>query len=238
MSTPRSGDPSGGRKNLGHFNSSPGSTPFLKRINSPLLVSSVLIKNRYYIEISGERTQTYSLPLVTKVTLTSSELPAASSTLPATTYVVSLPISLPLTGSKTTLVPSIFASQPTSVPSSRVSLSDCLATASPTDTSTGASFNEVADTFSYARVDVGAPINSDWTDPSAGSQGETDNAADITFTTAAGGSWGTITSVTILDNITHGAGNILFYGDLTTNKVVNDGDTFKFSTGDLNISLD
>ncbi|MHA1948741.1 MAG: phage tail fiber protein [Candidatus Thorarchaeota archaeon] len=113
-----------------------------------------------------------------------------------------------------------------------------LATASPTDTSTGAAFNEVADTFSYARVDLGAPADADWTSPSAGTQGEIDNAADITFTTASGGNWGTITSVTLLDNVTHSAGNILFYGDLTTAKVVNDGDTFKFSTGDLNISLD
>jgi len=113
-----------------------------------------------------------------------------------------------------------------------------LATASPTDTSTGASFNEVADTFSYARVNVGVPDNADWSDPSAGSQGETDNSSDITFTTASGGNWGTITSVAILDNVTHGAGNILFYGDITTPKVVNDGDTFKFSAGDLNISLD
>lgn len=113
-----------------------------------------------------------------------------------------------------------------------------LATASPTDTSTGASFNEVADTFSYARVDVGAPDDGDWSDPSAGTQGETDNSADITFPTASGGNWGTVTSVTILDNITHGAGNILFYGDLTANKIVNDGDTFKFSAGDLNIQLD
>jgi len=113
-----------------------------------------------------------------------------------------------------------------------------LATANITDTNTGATMTEVANSNAYARVDLGAPADADWSDPSAGTQGLIDNAADITFPTASGGNWGTILDVALLDNTTHGAGNILFYGTLTTSKIVNDGDTFKFSTGDLNISLD
>lgn len=109
-----------------------------------------------------------------------------------------------------------------------------LTTATPTDTHTGATMTEVTNAFGYARVNLGAPVDGDWTLVSGTG---IDNAADITFPTASGGNWGTITAVTLLDNTTHGAGNILFWGALTTPKTVNDGDTFKFSTGDLDIQL-
>ena len=45
-------------------------------------------------------------------------------------------------------------------------------------------------------------------------------------------------SVVVIDGSVHGAGNILFYGDLDTSKSVASGDTFSFSIGTLNIQLD
>ena len=66
--------------------------------------------------------------------------------------------------------------------------------------------------------------------------GATDNTADVTFPTASGGNWGTVTHVAIFDAST--AGNMLLYGALTASKVVNDGDTFKFNTGDLDVTFD
>jgi len=112
-------------------------------------------------------------------------------------------------------------------------LAIALYTATPGETGGG---TEVSNANAYARVDMGAPIDGDWSDPSAGTQGETDNVADITFPQATG-SWGTVTHVGIHDSATWGGGNLLFYGALTTPKPIDSGDTFKFSAGDLNISL-
>ena len=62
-----------------------------------------------------------------------------------------------------------------------------------------------------------------------------DNASDITFVTATA-SWGTITHFGIFDAVT--AGNLLWWGALDASKTVGSGDTFKFSTGDLNLRLE
>lgn len=86
----------------------------------------------------------------------------------------------------------------------------------------------------YARITVASTVGN-WSDPSAGTQGETDNLNDILFAVATS-NWGTITHMGIWDAIS--AGNIWFKGALTASKVVNNGDQFKFSAGDLNIQLD
>jgi hypothetical protein len=70
---------------------------------------------------------------------------------------------------------------------------------------------------------------------SAASGGATSNAADITFPTATA-NWGTIVAVGIFDAST--SGNLLMWGNLTTSKTVNNGDTFKIAAGDLDISFD
>lgn len=62
-----------------------------------------------------------------------------------------------------------------------------------------------------------------------------DNSATVTFPTASGGNWGTITHLSIWDAST--SGNMLFHGALTATKVVNDGDTFQIQAGNLTISL-
>jgi hypothetical protein len=72
----------------------------------------------------------------------------------------------------------------------------------------------------------------------------------VTFATASGGSsatnatvtfdaatanWGTITHVAVMDAST--AGNVLFWGAVTTSKTIETGDTFQVTSGNLTISL-
>ena len=109
-----------------------------------------------------------------------------------------------------------------------------LTTAAPVAASTGATITEVPDSNSYARVDLGAPADADWSAPTAGTQGEIDNAADIQFPTASGG-WGTITHFALLDSDTHGAGNLLAFGTLDSSESVISGNAPKFSAGALNV---
>lgn len=84
---------------------------------------------------------------------------------------------------------------------------------------------------SYARQSVTA---ANWSAVSAGEPSTIDNAANIQFPTATA-DWGTITSGGVLDALT--SGNLLYFGALTQSKVVNNGDTFKFNTGDLDLGV-
>lgn len=68
----------------------------------------------------------------------------------------------------------------------------------------------------------------------AASGGSAATNATVTFTTATA-NWGTITHVAVLDAST--AGNVLFYGAVTTSKTIESGDTFQVSSGNLTISL-
>ena len=111
-----------------------------------------------------------------------------------------------------------------------------LCTAAPTDASTGATIPEVANSFGYARVTFG-PADANWSAPIAG-DGTTRNVTAITFPQASGGSWGTITYVAVVDSATWGAGNMLFYGALTTPKTIDDQDIFAFAINQLDIQID
>lgn len=71
---------------------------------------------------------------------------------------------------------------------------------------------------------------------SSASSGSTSNSATVTFP-AATASWGTVTVVAIMDGDTEGSGNVLFYGEVTTAKTIDTGDTFQVSSGNLTISL-
>jgi hypothetical protein len=62
-----------------------------------------------------------------------------------------------------------------------------------------------------------------------------DNVQDIVYTQASA-SWGTVGWTAIID--ASSAGNWLAHGALTASKVVDNGDTFKFNAGDLDIDLD
>lgn len=106
-----------------------------------------------------------------------------------------------------------------------------LYTTDPTDADTG---TEVTG-GSYARVEVnenggGSPA---WNNAVVDGVGYlVDNANAITFPTATA-DWGTVTHFGIRDAST--AGNLLYHGALTASQAVNNGSTFSFAIGDLNI---
>jgi hypothetical protein len=81
----------------------------------------------------------------------------------------------------------------------------------------------------YARV---ATSGASWTTASGGSLS---NAGDVSFPQATG-SWGTITHFALFDAAS--AGNMLAHGALSQSKTITSGDTAKFATGDLDVSLD
>jgi hypothetical protein len=68
------------------------------------------------------------------------------------------------------------------------------------------------------------------------SNGTTSSAtnATVTFPTATA-SWGLITHVAVMDAAT--AGNVLFFGAVTTSKQIDSGDTFQISNGNLTVAL-
>lgn len=70
----------------------------------------------------------------------------------------------------------------------------------------------------------------------AASNGSADNSADVTFPTASGGNFGTITHIGVYDATS--GGNLLFYGVLSVSKTVQDGDTFEIKAGNLTVTLD
>lgn len=91
---------------------------------------------------------------------------------------------------------------------------------------TGSGGTEVSG-YGYARTNVTF---------SAASSGSTSNSGDVTFPTASGGNWGTVVAIGIYDSA--GSPVLLWVGNLTTSKTVDDGDTFKVNAGSLQLSLD
>jgi hypothetical protein len=85
----------------------------------------------------------------------------------------------------------------------------------------------------YARAAVVNDKAVGWTVSSAGTLS---NKNDITFPEATGAGWGTITHFAIMSEPT-GTAHMLGHADLTVSKVIANGDTPKFSAGDLDISL-
>ena len=69
----------------------------------------------------------------------------------------------------------------------------------------------------------------------AASGGSTSNTGTVTFDAASGGNWGTITHVAVMDGST--GGQVLFWGEVTVAKQIDEGDTFQVSAGNLTISL-
>jgi hypothetical protein len=96
-----------------------------------------------------------------------------------------------------------------------------LYTSDPTDANTG---TEVSG-GSYTRIAVtmGAPSN-----------GVSTNSAAIEFP-QAGGSWGTVGWIGILDAST--AGNLLYHTPLDVSKTISSGDIFKIAIGSLSVTL-
>jgi hypothetical protein len=99
-----------------------------------------------------------------------------------------------------------------------------LYTVAPTDAGGG---TEVTG-GSYARQSSSGK----WAAPAAGA---VSTNAEIAFPQATA-DWGTVVAFAILDAVT--SGNFLYWGDLTASKVVNNGDTFKFPSGDIDLTED
>jgi hypothetical protein len=96
-----------------------------------------------------------------------------------------------------------------------------LHTADVTDAGTG---TEVTGN-GYARTAVSFTVTND----------TATNSATVTFPTASGGSWGTVSHLGIWSATT--AGTLYYHGALTASKSVADGDTFTIQSGALTIVL-
>lgn len=114
-----------------------------------------------------------------------------------------------------------------------------LYTANPTDATAGTEVTGGA----YARVSITSSL-ANWagtqaaasTVASSGATGTTSNNASITFP-APTANWGVITGFALMDALT--AGNMLFFGALTTSKTVNNGDAAPtFSAAALSLQID
>lgn len=94
----------------------------------------------------------------------------------------------------------------------------------------------------YARVNL-APSLTNWagtqaaasTTASTGTSGQTSNNSVITFGTPTA-AWGAITGIGVFDAAT--GGNLLFFGALSANKTVNNGDPApSFAASQLSVTL-
>jgi hypothetical protein len=101
-----------------------------------------------------------------------------------------------------------------------------LSTSDPTDSGTGLS---EPSGNGYHRVQT---AEADW---NVAVGGLLDNATAITFDVATG-DWGTVTHFALFDTVS--GGNMLAHGALTQAKTISSGDTVRFASGDLNITLD
>jgi len=121
------------------------------------------------------------------------------------------------------LLDHIFLTGSYSVPSN-IYIALCKSTVEDDDT--GSTLPSEVSGGSYARKSCGT-----WDTASAGS---TKNGVPITFVQATA-DWGTVTDFAVCDAIT--AGNVLTYAKLTASKSVSSGDTAKFATDDLKVTL-
>ena len=70
---------------------------------------------------------------------------------------------------------------------------------------------------------------------SAASGGASSNSADVTFPQATA-DWGTVSHLAIMDS--ESGGEMLMHTILDASKTINNGDTFKINTGDLDITVE
>lgn len=66
----------------------------------------------------------------------------------------------------------------------------------------------------------------------------TDNNAEVLFNLCVTSNWGTIVSIGIYDSASYGAGNLIWYGDLTAAKLIEVNDQLRFAIGAVDLSMD
>ena len=103
-----------------------------------------------------------------------------------------------------------------------------------TGTFAGATADAYTGTTVASEVSGGAYVRTKCNTWDAASGGATENTGAITFAQATA-DWGTVKVFFLADKTT--LGNILCWGSLTTAKAVSSGDTLKFATGDIDITL-
>jgi hypothetical protein len=113
-----------------------------------------------------------------------------------------------------------------------------LLTATPDDTSTGATITET-DYGTYARVQIGTGNNQTdaWNAATGTTTATVTNKNAITGSAATTASTNPLTAIAILDSATIGAGNILWWATITSTAIAI-GDTPKINAGALSIVED
>lgn len=110
-----------------------------------------------------------------------------------------------------------------------------LSTAAYSDAATGAAMTEVPTAgTAYARVAV-TNNTTNWPLATGSSPTQKTNGAAFTFPTASA-AWGTIMSFYICDAAS--GGNVLYGGDLTTQKAIGAGDTATFAQSSITVTED
>ena len=94
-------------------------------------------------------------------------------------------------------------------------------TSDPTDAGSG---NELSGS-GYARQDINF---------AAASGGAAASNSTVTFPTATGSGWGTVTHIGIHDAAT--SGNLLYHGALSASKAIGAGDVMQVASGDITIT--
>ena len=98
----------------------------------------------------------------------------------------------------------------------------------------GATADAYTGTTIIGEVSGGAYVRKKCNTWDAGSAGATENSQTVTFAQATA-DWGTVKTWFAADKTT--LGNILCWGSLSTAKAVSSGDTLKFATGDIDVTL-
>lgn len=114
----------------------------------------------------------------------------------------------------------------------------------PKDSDTGATLPEIPSGINgsgtgYARVDLGAPSDTAWTftdDRFIAGSGLIKNSGQLIFNTALL-DWGWVSGIAIVDNGSHGSGNLLMHAQLDNPRLIYTGDNAKFDTETLEISF-
>lgn len=113
-----------------------------------------------------------------------------------------------------------------------------LATSAISDSTTGSTITET-DYGSYARTQVGTGNNQTdaWNSATGSTTKNVTNKNAITFPTATGASTNPIIALAVVDSGTTGAGNILYWCDVTSTAIAN-GDTPKINASALSVTED
>ena len=105
-----------------------------------------------------------------------------------------------------------------------------------TETGTGTLANLEAGVLTDEITTSGSAYSRQGINFSAAVNGTAASDGTVTFSTATS-NWGTVTAVAVVDSATVGAGNVLFYGNLSVAKLIETGDTFQIATTNLTVSL-